>query len=335
MKRLFSLTLAMILTCSMLMIGASAATGNSKTFTMENGDSFTISNYVAEVTEEVQFREMGSGTDSARTVNYYIVNQNSTITFHVNGEDVEGTIRSYDISGTAYYPSGEDGTTLNIGNSSYADCNWDVTLKASDFVSAKHPLASIYILLRGSEPIQADGGIMSLVTIVDRADAYIKYDDGTAPKSITATPTASKVLVNGKEISFDAYTINQNNYFKLRDIASVLSGTNKQFEVTWNSEKGAIDMLSNQAYTPVGGELAAGDGLSKTPVLNTAKVYLDGQEVNLTAYTINGNNYFKLRDLGKLFDFDVSWNGAVVIDTSKGNAETETPIDFDSGDWIM
>lgn len=35
----------------------------------------------------------------------------------------------------------------------------------------------------------------------------------------TAKPTASKVLVNGKEVAFDAYNINDNNYFKLRDIA--------------------------------------------------------------------------------------------------------------------
>jgi len=29
--------------------------------------------------------------------------------------------------------------------------------------------------------------------------------------------------------------------------------------------------------------------------------------VELTAYTINGFNYFKLRDLGKEFDFGVIW----------------------------
>jgi hypothetical protein len=27
----------------------------------------------------------------------------------------------------------------------------------------------------------------------------------------------------------------------------------------------------------------------------------------LTAYTIGGNNYIKLRDIAKLFDFDVDW----------------------------
>jgi len=31
--------------------------------------------------------------------------------------------------------------------------------------------------------------------------------------------------------------------------------------------------------------------------------------VNLTAYNIEGNNYFKLRDIGNIIDFGVAWNG--------------------------
>lgn len=140
-----------------------------------------------------------------------------------------------------------------------------------------------------------------------------------APTATVATPTSSKVLVNGKDTSFDAYTINGNNYFKLRDLALVVSGTEKQFEVKWDGEKSAINLISSQAYTTVGGEMAAGDGKEKAPVLNTSKIYKDGQEVALTAYTINGNNYFKLRDIAKAFNIGITWDGTtntVGIDTS-------------------
>lgn len=61
--------------------------------------------------------------------------------------------------------------------------------------------------------------------------------------SLAALPTSSKVLVNGSEKAFDAYSIEGNNYFKLRDLAFVLNGTGKQFEVTWDSGKGAINIL--------------------------------------------------------------------------------------------
>jgi len=47
----------------------------------------------------------------------------------------------------------------------------------------------------------------------------------------TWAPTASDVLVNGEIIAFDAYNISDSTYFKLRDIAYVLNGTEKQFEV--------------------------------------------------------------------------------------------------------
>lgn len=138
--------------------------------------------------------------------------------------------------------------------------------------------------------------------------------------SATAAPNRSTVLVNGQSVAFDAYTINQNNYFKLRDLAKVLSGTGKQFEVTWDGASNAINMLSDKPYTAAGGELAQGDGANKTASLNTAIIYLDGKPVQLTAYTINQNNYFKLRDVGQTFNFDVTWDGAnstIAIDTTK------------------
>jgi hypothetical protein len=40
--------------------------------------------------------------------------------------------------------------------------------------------------------------------------------------------------------------------------------------------------------------------------------------IKLTAYTINGNNFFKLRDLTQAFNIGVTWDGAtqtVGIDT--------------------
>lgn len=152
----------------------------------------------------------------------------------------------------------------------------------------------------------------------DEEYTAVLFISGSAA-TITATPTASKVLVNGKETAFDAYNIGGNNYLKLRDVATVVSGSAKQFEVRWNAEKKGIDLMSAQAYTAVGGEMAKGDGTAKSAVANNAPIYLNGTTLSLTAYTIGGNNYFKLRDLGQTFDFDVSWDTAhhaVAIDTA-------------------
>lgn len=138
--------------------------------------------------------------------------------------------------------------------------------------------------------------------------------------AVTAVPTTSAVLVNGQKAAFDAYNINGNNYFKLRDLALTLSSTSARFDVVWSQDLGAVLMTSGKSYTPVGGEMRPGSSLNQTGVLNSSKVYLDGQTVDLTAYTILGSNYFKLRDIGQLFNFSVEWDGAnrqIMIDTSK------------------
>jgi len=136
---------------------------------------------------------------------------------------------------------------------------------------------------------------------------------------LIARPTTSTVLVNGKNVPFDAYTIMDNNFFKLRDLAFVLSGTEKQFEVNWNDENSAISLTSGKPYTPVGGELASGGSEIRTPLMSGAIIYIDGKEVSLFPYNIGGNNYFRLRDIGKAFNFGIVWNGAantIEIDTS-------------------
>ena len=141
------------------------------------------------------------------------------------------------------------------------------------------------------------------------------------PSALTAKPTASTVLVNGKNVAFDAYNINGNNYFKLRDLAFVLSGTAKQFDVGFNSQSGAITLTSGKPYTIAGGEMTAKGSGEKTPIPTGSKIYLDGKEIIFTAYNIDGNNYFKLRDIGQAFNFGVDYNAErniIVIDTGKG-----------------
>lgn len=141
---------------------------------------------------------------------------------------------------------------------------------------------------------------------------------------LTAVPTSSAVLVDGKQIDFDAYNIDDNNYFKLRDLAYVLNGSKKQFAVEWSEGLNVISLVSSQPYTAVGGELVGKGKGTKNPVPTNSEIMLDDQVVVFTAYNLEGNNYFKLRDIGKALDFAVEWDEAknmIVIDTSKGYVE--------------
>ncbi|UZQ85254.1 stalk domain-containing protein [Thermoclostridium stercorarium] len=136
-----------------------------------------------------------------------------------------------------------------------------------------------------------------------------------------ARPTTTRFEVNGRPVTLDAYLIENNNYVKLRDFAMAVNGTPKQFSVTWNQEKKAIEMYSNTPYEPVGGEMTKGDGKEKDAEVSIARIYVDNEEVSLKAYTIGGYNYFKLRDIAKIFDIGVVWEGetsTVKIDTGIG-----------------
>ncbi|MBP6492392.1 MAG: family 20 glycosylhydrolase, partial [Clostridia bacterium] len=102
--------------------------------------------------------------------------------------------------------------------------------------------------------------------------------------------------------------------------AYVLDGTSRQFEVEWDEEENKIVLTTGQGYTAVGNELnkEIGSG-ARTAIQTDSEVYLDGKAIFLTAYKIDGNNYFKLRDLGANIDFGVDWNaGAKTIEISSG-----------------
>ena len=66
--------------------------------------------------------------------------------------------------------------------------------------------------------------------------------------------------------------------------------------------------LQSQPNVPTA-DVAAPETVTTTPTTST--VYVDGKAVKFESYTINGNNYFKLRDVGQMFDFEVDWDGAI------------------------
>lgn len=148
-----------------------------------------------------------------------------------------------------------------------------------------------------------------ITEVINTTQTQPNISQPNPPQTATAKPIAATVLVNGVKIEFDAYEINGNNYFKLRDLATVVNGTDKQFEVTYDDTKDAISLISGKRYTSCGGELSEGDAIEKPAALSTSAIYKDDVLIKLTAYTINDNNYFKLRDIAKAFDIGVTWDG--------------------------
>ena len=185
-------------------------------------------------------------------------------------------------------------------------------------------------------------GLIALAATLALAPATFS----AATKTETAKPSSHVVYVNGEKTNAAAYNIGGNNFFKLRDLAAVVDGTEKQFEVTWNEAERSVEMQSGKAYTKVGGELGAIAAANRTAKLSTDKMLKDGKQISVTAYNVDGNNFFKLRDVASQFDFGIGFDEAakrVDIVTAQGydpdvNAKPEQKPteqrEYRNGFWI-
>lgn len=140
------------------------------------------------------------------------------------------------------------------------------------------------------------------------------------PEAPEIQVSSQKLSVNGgaaKQIA--AYNINGNNFLKLRDVASLLSGTTKGFSVGFDLATNLVSLTKGAAYTAVGGELVIPGSYTRA-VVSPQSVMLNNSNIYPMAYNIDGNNYFLLRDLALLFDFGIEFSSTqnlISIDTSE------------------
>jgi hypothetical protein len=161
----------------------------------------------------------------------------------------------------------------------------------------------------------------------------LRFTPPTVFSDIPVFPATSAIYVNGEQINFEAYFINGHNYFRLRDLAYALNGTDKQFEIGWDGETDAIAIISNQPYTPTGIEMASGNNRPRLALPNeNINISKDGEPVEIAAYLINENNFVKLRDVMRLIDVYVGWDeetSTITLDTSKGYVEPDPVVTED------
>lgn len=290
-------------------------------------DSIMLFDSITEGIYPIITKVFSSGNDTdvlaQKETGYYVdikvlpaLSVNSDITFYKTGEVVfddepiwKGSFGTgYEIG--KYYLIVAD--MPSIGGVGYVDDLGDaLEFECTDIPSDRYTVPKENIILQYMKCTGVDEEKKTIYMEVTQAqDAAMQVTEKPAVNTITANPTSSPVLLDGKTVSLDAYEIANNNYFKIRDLASVLSGTESQFDVTWDAANQAIQLTTGVPYTPVGGELTKGNGQSQPAKVSNAKVLLNGAILDLKVYEINGNTYFKLRDLGEALGFGVDWDSA-------------------------
>ena len=167
--------------------------------------------------------------------------------------------------------------------------------------------------------VSSGGNLLKSIdyNLYKKGDTVVVSAGTITPPNVSPSP--SKVFVDGKQVTVEAYLHdNGSNYLKLRDMAMVLNGTAKQFEVGYSSATG-VTMESGKAYTPNGTEGQAAT-LAKTASGAGDPVFKDGQSADVNSIKIEGSNYYGLRDMCKLLNVDLVYDSAtkdIKIDTTK------------------
>lgn len=129
-------------------------------------------------------------------------------------------------------------------------------------------------------------------------------------EAIVAVQSWDIVLLKGNYVPIRSYKIFDNNYFKLRDIAWVLSSTPSRFDIMYDGKTDTINIITGKEYAGVEGTGSDNLGYKHTAKDTTSKIKVDGVSVDIKGYNINGNNFYKLRDLGEALGFDITWDGS-------------------------
>lgn len=133
----------------------------------------------------------------------------------------------------------------------------------------------------------------------------------------TVKPSRYTLVVDGVTTEPEVYNINGNNYFKLRDLAYLINGTEKQFEVVPDSD--SVSITRGQPYTLNDADMKPGPGGEQTAKPSRYTIFLDGVKLDVTVYLIHGNNFFKLREIMEAVNVYVEASGTTVtLDTSMG-----------------
>jgi hypothetical protein len=124
--------------------------------------------------------------------------------------------------------------------------------------------------------------------------------------------------------------IGDSNYMRIRDAATLLAGTEKQFAVDYDPISRSPSIITGQPYTPTGTELSM-IGAPVGAVKNPSAIIVDGTPHTVDMYLIDGSNFVSVRTLFRLIDCSLSYGktpgqygdveNRVSIDTTQGYHE--------------
>ena len=130
--------------------------------------------------------------------------------------------------------------------------------------------------------------------------------------AVTTNISNQPVTLDGKNVQIGAYNIANENYFRLRDFLAILQPANKNFAVVYDQQEQTLTIIADTKYVMAEGDLQPLSGGSQSAQANMHHLFLqkgdNREELRLNSYNIQGNNYYRLRDLAPALDLGVAYN---------------------------
>ncbi len=149
------------------------------------------------------------------------------------------------------------------------------------------------------EPVASEPVASEPVTSEPTVPEIVAPQTSVGDKFI-AVPNTVSLSLTENTTNMRAYSINNTDYFSLRDIASLLNGTEQQFDIQYDKTTKTVALTTQKPYALANTDYTNNSNMTQREVTSTTVILnVDGQNISSVAYNIDGTNYFSIADLNK------------------------------------
>ena len=148
-------------------------------------------------------------------------------------------------------------------------------------------------------------------------------------QGVRAVKSPQALRIDGELTDLRGYNVGGYNYYRLRDLAQALRGK-VDFDLKGDNKEIVVDCT--KTYTPIPGDQTG--GAIERGVSQQMRLTVIGEhpaELVENAFNVRGYNYFRLRSVGAILGFDVSYdkarNEAVITTKGPAPAPKLTPVE--------
>lgn len=177
--------------------------------------------------------------------------------------------------------------------------------------------------------------LLSVISFGAFAEEDITYPNASFDEKLTLNDAGEEMPIRRVVLNFldedGPYTMTR---VRLRDVAYALKDTDAKFDVTYDSAEKAIIITSGVPYEQIDLDKREIDLTGLPITASPHKVLVDGKEVSLGAYVIDGETYSSISSLNKalgkpLYIRNIKETGHTLISFEKNDIEEFTKESFD------